>query len=494
MNDHPTNPLQLSLARITTNPLIAALPPKMSLAQLAKSLRYRPITPENVKAIASSQRRWLIDEYRKIFIPTTKTLAIAESLQRMVHDGLAQRDPRQATARANIYKTGQLKGSELRELEWWPSFASGMVIEGITGTGKSQVVDRSLSLLPQVIEHGLNPECGWTHLKQLVWLKIHMPSDGSRGGLLQNALFELDRILNTDYVKQYSSPRWTIEKLLVVFLHLLSVHRCGLLIIEEAQERNLSQSAFSRDFIAFFLRLLNWGIPTVLIGNPLAFEKLAAFSQDVDRFSEGGWFHLDPLMDPASEAWTEDWLPNLWHPTLLDQADAEYMPVSDEPLDQTLSGFIWRRTAGVPRYLCRLRREVQDFALRTGATQITAPMVDHVYQTSEKMIALKPRIEAFCTRDWRALQRFDDIPWDYFRRLWSPALLHDEDSAPEASSAATKKPLQRKVGQKAAPRKPRATKQNPSPADRLSPAELKARQFQDGMVRSLASAAGLDPV
>lgn len=495
MIDQPTNPLQLALDRITGNPLLAAIPEQKSLIELAKALRFRPITPTHVNAIILQDRPRLVGEYRKIFVTTKQTLAMARSLQQMLHEGLSQRDPHQASAKTFIYKGGQLKGQELSKLEWWPSFASGMVIEGITGTGKSQLMDRFLSLLPQVIEHGPNPECGWRALKQLVWLKIHMPSDGSRGGFLKGAFLELDKALGTDYTMQYASSRWTVEKNLVVLLHLLSVHRCGLLVIEEAQEKNLSQSAIGREFITFFLRLLNWGIPTVLMGNPLAFSKLREFSQDVDRFSEGGWFHLHPQMDPGSEEWIEDWLPSLWAPTLLDHADADYVPITDDPIEQTLAGFIWRRTAGVPRYVCRLRREVQDAALRAGATQVTAAMVDEVYRTSAKMIALHQRIDAFAKRDWRALQRFDDIPWDYFRRLWNPTLTDGIAAAPQtASGAPTEVPpmIPRQSEPPKRARKPRATKANPNPPETLSKTQIKAKQFQDDMARQIAQAAGVN--
>lgn len=496
MIDQPTNPLQLALDRINDNPLLAVLPEPRSLIDLAKALRFRPITPAHVKAIELKDRPQLVGEYRKIFVTTKQTLAMARSLQQMLHEGLSQRDPHQASAKTFIYKGGQLKGQELSKLEWWPSFASGMVIEGITGTGKSQLMDRFLSLFPQVIEHGPNPECGWRALKQLVWLKIHMPSDGSRGGFLKSAFLELDKALGTDYAMQYASYRWTVEKSLVVVLHLLSVHRCGLLVIEEAQEKNLSQSAIGREFITFFLRLLNWGIPTVLMGNPLAFYKLREFSQDVDRFSEGGWFHLHPQMDPGSEEWIEDWLPSLWAPTLLDYADADYIPITDDPIDQTLAGFIWRRTAGVPRYVCRLRREVQDAALRAGATQVTAAMVDEVYRTSAKMVALHQRIDAFVRRDWRALQRFDDIPSDYFRRLWNLPLPDDlagpQDTAGGALAEAPLK-MPRQCEPPKRTRKPRATKANPIPADTLSKAQLKAKQFQDEMTQQIAQAAGVKP-
>ena len=142
-----TNPLQFALERIKHNPLLAAIPEHMPLQQLARAMRYRPITPENVQEIDRDDRLKLIDIYKKVFIPTTQNLAIAQSLLQMIRNGLAQRDPHQANARSFIYQGGLLKGQDVSKLEWWPTFASGMVIEGITGTGKSQLMARFLSLV-----------------------------------------------------------------------------------------------------------------------------------------------------------------------------------------------------------------------------------------------------------------------------------------------------------------------------------------------------------
>lgn len=486
------NPLQIAIDRLKRNPLIAALPTKLSPVELATKLRVCSITPDNVRSIPQLDRPSLLTTYKNTFIPTMRGLSIAMSLQQMMHNGYAQRDPLLAPSKKFIYLGGQIKGLKLSDTEWWPSFASGMVIDGITGLGKSQLVDRFLSLYPQTIEHDANEDCGWRLLKQLCWLKIYMPSDGSRGGFLEGAFRELDRALGTDYCQQYSSRSWTVEKLLVVFLHLLAVHRCGLLVIEEAQEKNLNLSPFNREFVTFFLRLLNWGIPTVLIGNPLAFANLKQFSQDVDRFTEGGWHHMLPTLDPTSEEWLEDWIPGLWTPTLLDQPDAEYTPLSEEPIDQTLAGFVWRRTGGVPRYLARLRIEVQDAALRLGLQQVTPALVDAVYRASPKMIEIHERVDAFARRDWQALQRFSDINWNDFRKLWTPSQRENEQRDIAPASAAPDTKLKALPKPRVSQRKPIATKNNPTPSMNLSAAEIRAKQFQENMIENLTKAAGFN--
>jgi hypothetical protein len=443
------------------------------------------------------ERHLLSDQYKRIFIPSSVTLDIAYSFQNMLFDGLGQRDPSRDPSRKFIYQSAQHVGAAMDNLEWWPSFASGMVIEGITGVGKSQVMDRTLSLFPQVIKHGKNEACGWLQLRQLVWLKVHMSSDGSRGGFLLNGLLALDEALQTDYANQYKGVRWTVEKLLVVFLHLLAVHRCGVLIIEEAQETNLNLTPFARDFINFFLRVLNWGIPTVLVGNPLAFVNLSAHSQDVDRFSESGWFLLEPEMDSTSEHWQKGLIPGLWLPTLLDNPDAAYRPFSDHPLDATMFGFIWRRTGGFPRYICRLRRAVQESALRSKSTQVTPAMIDEVYRTSARMIPLHSRIEAFANKDWRALNQFRDISEDHYRRLWSPPgkTTTDDLSQHQVDSSSVPKPITitaAKIKKSRSTAKPRATKANPVPPNRFSPEDIRSKEFQENMVNNMTKGVDLN--
>lgn len=481
MNSSPQNPLLHALNQQRSNPLLRGLPPRKSMRQLAMDYRHAPITPENVSQIDLQDRHALLDEFKKIIVPTTANLPIIYSLQEMFFAGLVARDPRIASNRILINELGQQKDKDLESVSWQPTFASGMVLDGITGTGKSQLIDRFASMLPQVVEHGPNDSAGWKELKQLVWLKIYMPADGTRGGLLTGAFLELDKTLGTNYSEQYASYRWTIEKKLVVFLHLLAVHRCGLLIIEEAQEKNLGSTAFSREFLTFFLRILNWGVPTVMVGNPLAFSKIRSFSQDADRFSEAGWFHLEPVMNPCSSEWTKDWIPNLWHPSLLDEPDETYTPFSDDPLDATLEGFVWRRTGGIPRLLCRLRREVQSHALRCGAPRVTAAMVDLVYRTSAKMQPAHMRIEAFSTKNWRLLVPFSDIPAHEYRRLWAPL---ETDSSMQVTNESPTTVVSK--GR-------RVTKADPTGAKNGTKESLSAKAFQDGMFRGIAKAAGVDP-
>ncbi len=474
------NPLLAVLRDADSNPLLAKMPPKLEMLDLARALRNRPISPKFVSEVDFSQRHKLIDVYKSIVVPTGAGIKFVSSLQHMLYQGLASRNPQLEANRRRIFENSGFKGADVSAVPWFPSFAAGAILEAITGMGKSQILDRYLSLLPQVIEHGHEPACGWAKLRQLVFLKVHMPSDGSRGGFLESAFLALDEALGSSYRSEFK--RWTVERKIVVLLHLLSLHRCGLLVIEEAQERNLAHTAFAREFQTFFLRVLNWGIPTVVLGNPLAFTELKNFSQDVDRFSEGGWHVMQPVQDPQDDEWVKHWIPGLWNPTLLDEPDTPYSPLADAKAETCLEQFLWNRTAGIPRYLCRLRREVQKRAL-FAQEPISTEMIDTVYRTSEAFEQIRPRIEAMVARDWKALQRFSDIPVSAFRTLGS----HDQAPGEKRLNAGDEMPT-RKSGGASRPKR-KSSRKNDEGLFETSSATALDKDFQESLINSLTSAA-----
>lgn len=448
------------------------------MLELAKALRNRPISKENVSEIPLARRHELVDIFKSIVVPSSAGIEFISSVQNILYQGLMQRNPRIKANRQRIRDTAEFKGTREKSVPWFPSFASGAILEAITGMGKSQILDRYLSLLPTVIEHGAIPECQWAKLKQLVYLKVHMPSDGSRGGFLESAFLALDESIGSDYRQQYK--RWTVERKTVVFLHLLSIHRCGLLVVEEAQEKNLAHTAFAREFQTFFLRVLNWGIPTVVLGNPLAFTELRSFSQDADRFSEGGWHTMLPVADPTDAEWVNHWMPGLWKPTLLDEPDAPYSPLPNGDAELTLDHFIWNRTAGVPRYLCRLRREVQKHAL-FAQKMINTEMIDFVYRNSKTFDSIRPRIEAMVAKDWQKLQMFSDIPAETFRSLWH-GVENNKSKVPDTAGGIAEKPYQR-AGK---PKQSNRSKKDPL---KTSSHPSLDENFQEAQIRSLTFAA-----
>jgi hypothetical protein len=397
------------LIQALSNPLVTRLPSFKTNAEMAEKLINRPLSNVTWETVPLAQRAVLLNQLKSTFCVTEDSVRIAMALQSLLWDGLLARDPRLPEQRRMVFEVAEYDYKRIESLEWRDEFIGGITIRGITGVGKSAAVSRFLNLIPQVIRHGKNDEAQWVEFCQLVYLKVPMSADGSRGGFLQNCLLEMDKAMSSDYFNRHQGKQWTVERLLVNVLHYLSLHRCGLLIIEEAQQNNLALSQFSREFLTFFLRLLNHCIPVVIIGNPLAFSDLDSFSQDQSRFSEYGDFRIGPVYDFRDEEWSDVWMPELWRATLLDE--------EDEPIEK-LDELIWKYTAGFPRYVARLRRETLNVAIQMGSTRVCLDHIE-IARMSPAMVGAGRLISAFVNRDWRDLEQFLDIPIAETRLRWS---------------------------------------------------------------------------
>ncbi|RYG88852.1 MAG: hypothetical protein EON59_03125 [Alphaproteobacteria bacterium] len=386
-------------------------------ATLVKALVHRPFDGHEIQSLSNADRLLLVPSLRRAFVPAPDPVQVAARVLYLLYFELDRRNPLLQHNQKWVNKTSQWLGANVDSIPWQPVQAQGMVIEGMTGIGKSHAIERTLSLLPQVVEHFPNGEWGMQYLKHLVWLRVQMPADHSRLGFLTGVLQGMDDALGTNYAQKHAGPNARVERLIVVVMHQLVQHRCGLLVIEEAQVQNLA--AYSRIFLNFFLRLLNWGIPVVLVGNPLAFELIQTHAQDVDRFCEGGWITLLPPLGPEAPVWKTVWIPGLWKPTLLDAEQKPFQPLEAYPGIHEWHTFLWQLTGGLPRQLCRLRTEVLDAALRRGCSAVDSQFVYEVFRNSPRFIKVRERNAALANHDLKALMAFEDLPREQLRRHWA---------------------------------------------------------------------------
>lgn len=469
------------LADAMNNPLVKNLPPFMSDFQMVEKLAHRPFANVDWTSVALEKRAVLLNQLKSTFCVTEAPLRIAVALQALLWDGLMARDPRQPDQRRLIYEIAEYDFKKFDEMPWRDEFIGGITIRGITGVGKSAAVNRFLSLFPKVIRHGTNEAAQWIEFCQLVYLKVPMSADGSRLGFLQNCLRAMDEAMGTDYFVKHQGKQWSVERLLVEVLHYLALHRCGLLIIEEVQERNLSVSQFSREYLTFFLRLLNHSIPVVIVGNPLAFPLLDSYSQDQSRFSEYGDFRIDPIFDFRDEEWRDEWIGHVWGASLFDQ--------EDEPIEN-LPELIWTYTGGFPRFVARLRRETINAAIQSGSSRVCLAHIETARKTPS-MEGVNKLISAFVNRNWRDLEQFVDIPIQEIRQRWEQMKLnapaeddHDGENSQDVGEASKVSDLPEVTGKTAEGKgTKRKRRSKPVPTAALSPPfeadDIRSQEYVD---------------
>jgi len=393
------------------NPLLAPFLPERSFRQWAEDLYFDPVPNRSTAGLQISESHLHLVE--QVFIPTQRSIELAMSLAAMMISSLRRRDPRLPANRRYPYQlatySDKVNKSNLNDIPWLGEGAPGVILQGPTGSSKSHSCDAYLRLLHQCVDHGANDECGWIKLQQLIYLRVPMPADFSRKGLLLNVVWKIDEALGTKYGDEINI-RMTQEQLLVEVLKLLAIHRCGLLILEEVQERNVSSSGWSSEFSTVFLKIMNSGVPLALVGNPTSFSRIMSFSQDQRRLTSGGQFNFVPAFDHTVEEWGLDLVPGVWGWTVL--------PEADEPIDN-LSQFLFERTGGIPAVLSLYRRECLVEAFRAGAKRVTRAHADAAFW-SPGMVGMHDLIDAYVRKDLKALaQSFTDQPIAFLRDIWA---------------------------------------------------------------------------
>ena len=392
------------------NPLLGALLPERTFLEWAEVLYFDPLVmhSKNGRRLSESSVH-CIDQ---LFIPTRMSIRLALKLSAMMIASLRRRDPRVAANRKYLFELpmfgDRVNERNLDQIPWMGESASGAILRGPTGCSKTHSCDAFLRLLPQCVEHGANAECGWEHLRQLVYLRVPMPADSSRKGLLINIVWKIDEALGTSYTKELTK-QMTQEQLLVKVLTLLADHRCGLLILEEVQNRNVKSEVLGSEFSTVFLKILNSGIPLVLVGNPMSFEHIMSFSQDLRRLTNAGLFDFAPAYDHIDEDWALDLVPGVWGWNPLPAADQK---ISN--LDQLL----YDRTGGIPGVLSIYRRETLIEAMMGGFTCVTMAHLDAAFW-SPSIVGMHELIDAYKNKDLKALaQKFTDQPVAYLAEIW----------------------------------------------------------------------------
>jgi hypothetical protein len=392
------------------NPFIEELGPYINLKDWASKLSRDPLSNINRKSLSEEQRDNLLHDIVYRWEPTRDAIHIAQTLQRMMRRSYRRRNPLLSAERkrkALLLGVSCEKDVELLRLDQ-ASPASAFIVAGCTGLGKSTSVIRFCEMLPQKISHRANRSAGWIQQVQIPYLIVPMPVH--KGSFLFAILAALDAVLHTDFADKYR--RWSIERLEIKVGVLLITYNVGMLLIEELQAVNFGESHILMPLLLMLLRLLNFGIPIVFIGNPLAFEGIKDHSQNQRRMHSEESVELMPLEinDPD---WSEGLAPSLWGHNCM----PEMTPCSPEIIKQ-----LHKASAGIPYFASAAVVGAQQIALRSGQRRVLAKHLEQYRKESSAFAACRDLIEGFENHDpWR-LSRFLDVPWERYGQMWGVPL------------------------------------------------------------------------
>lgn len=381
------------------NPLTEHLLPNMDPSQLAYAMRNEPLRQSGFQLGSGYERKMHIELRDLHYWPTSVHQGLAESIQTMLWHGLNKRNPLSQAEQVRLNILAGDKSADPQVNQNLRCEVSGCVVSGITGVGKSATIRRTLSVLgPQLVAHTRSEAAGWSRLLQVTYLFIDFPAQPSRIGLYATILGELDRVLGTSYLSDLRSQR-DLESKAAFVTRMLSLHRVGILVVDENQQSTLDEATWGDVFVNYFIRLMNIGIPVLLSGNPLAFRNLAASAQLARRFARAGWYDLEPAQRADTPWWVSEYVPGAMRFSVL-----KNVPTAAETGELTFRG-----CAGIPAFFMEWWAEAQSVALkrRPDDDQLTAEDIAYASH-SPKIKPLLKIAEAVISGNRNA--SYGDIP------------------------------------------------------------------------------------
>ncbi|WP_079914801.1 ATP-binding protein [Paenibacillus sp. 32352] len=384
------------------NPFIEALPPIFEEEDVALQIRKYPDYDERQRKLGRQTRLHLVQQISDYVEPLPSHFLVEQRLSRLIRHGYKARNPFSPAVMRQFHIGFKevLEGgvdSTGSNIAGVRSTAAGFAILGVSGQGKTTAIESSLLLYPQVIHHSTYKGQPFIR-KQVVWLKLNCPFDGSLKGLCFNFLQSVDAHLGTKYFRKFSTQKVSVDMLIPVMAHIATLHGLGVLVIDEIQNLSFLKSGGAEKMLNYFTQLINTiGVPVVLVGTFKAMKLLSgSFSQARRSTGQG-----DLIMDRLSEG--EEWdffLNALW----------KYQWTATEtPLKPHLSKKMYELSQGIVDIAVKLYMLAQWQAIEDGNDneKITGALLETV--AKQHMQLVQPMLKVLRSKDPRALEAIDDL-------------------------------------------------------------------------------------
>lgn len=311
----------------------------------------------------------------------------------------------------------------------------GIVIKGITGTGKSHLIKATLATIPQTVER-LNI-FGLNKIIQINWLYLDLTSSASVEALAHRIVEEIDNALRGNgelFASTFKGVRSAQAKMEAA-IRLLKTYFCGIIVFDEIQESNFAIAGAS-NMREWILRIANVGIGIIFSGNPLGFklqypkkskDKELNLDQDKKLFStqlmrclfssEG--FRIDPAPSVDDKDW-QVFIKGINRCRLVGQA---------HPYNRELEVLKFSHTAGFEDFYVELHASIEQILAKSHNKTVDHELINKAANRSTKLQEMKPLISAFSQKNSIALRLCADVDHEYYQSLWINASPADKPSS-----------------------------------------------------------------
>jgi len=443
--DHSPTYLRQRIQEYQDNPLIEALPPILNLREAALHMMYRPPFELEEKSFTVEERWHLLGRLKHIVAPRPIFYQLERTVSRLIRAGYVLRNPCKPETWQSVYKAQANTPPPLLHRHLTATDSEAVVV-GLSGMGKTTAIDAVLRTYPQqLIQHQR-----WRNqplpIKQLVWLKITCPKNGSILAFCREFARQLDSALGTnEYEKMYSRSGITTDETEAMMRQHAATYFLGVLVIDEIQRLSVAKSGGSARLLDFIQNLRDMlKVPIVLVGTYKAVSLFKSEMKDARRASESGL--LDFKRPMRRDAEWDKLVERIWHYQWLHN----FAPLTPSMLDR-----LFDLTQGVTDFLAILFKLAQQRVMEDGTETLTKAAIQATYD--ESLTLLHPAINALRKNTIESLFAFEDLlpPDRYLEELkdvQTPGFEHLEEdldalfavpehapSAPAPSPSATKK-------------------------------------------------------
>ncbi|MDR1672737.1 MAG: ATP-binding protein [Bacteroidales bacterium] len=379
------------------NPLIEALPPIWSSDEVVDMLSHNEGHHDGERRLDAQYRMHCVRRLFRYFQPLEQHVDIEHRFSICIRQGYLHRSPL-LPEYAKALTQGRnaiVSQKDYTQLNAFRPTAAGFTIIGLSGVGKTSAVTNILGLYPQIIDHAAYRGTPLM-LRQIVWLKLDCPHDGSVKGLCLEFFEAVDRVVGTNYFEDYSRARHTVDVLMIRMTQAARLHCLGVLVIDEIQHLSMAKGGGQEKMLNFFVTLVNTiGVPVVLIGTSRAKVILQSDFRQARRGSGQGDLIWDRMKnDAAWDIFVSAMWQNQWTRQSVRLTDAYKNALYDE-------------SQGIIDIAVKLYAMVQVRAIALGK-EAFVPSDFHSI-ASERLGLVKPMLDALRSGDRKKIDMYGDI-------------------------------------------------------------------------------------
>lgn len=380
------------------NPLIEALPDIiLSPEQFVKYTTYLPEIREEDRYLPATYRVHMLDNIKNFFKPLSYHIEVEQKISRMIRYGYINRNPNKDANKREV------EGLKYGVSDTDDATVAELGIFGISGMGKTTLINKILALYPQLILH-TNYKGDKTIRYQIPWLKVETPAGCGIKSLSLSILKEIDMLFGNEN-KYYKNGDARREYEQVPYLKdVFDIHSVGLLVIDEIQNIRGIASKESDKIMKFFVQMSNViNVPIVLIGTLKALPLFATEMKNSRRIADS-----PPMCKSQNDREWKAFVKSLFK--------LQWTQFTVEATDDLIAT-IYEESQGVTDIAIKLFTFAQMRAMHTGDEKITKAIIKSV--ASDSLIPLKPLLTALKSNKPKLLLKYEDLydSYDFFKNF-----------------------------------------------------------------------------